>query len=118
MTAAERATTDDIPDEEDAIKAVPLRHPGRWIGAAIVLLLLALFVYGAATNGNYHWDTYRSYLFDKRISTGDWNTLQLTFWAMVLGVVLGVVIAVMRLTPNPVLKAAAWGYLWVFRGTP
>jgi polar amino acid transport system permease protein len=102
----------------EVIKAVPLRHPGRWITAALVIVLLGLFVYGAATNANYHWDTYRAYLFDRRISTAAWNTLQLTFWAMVLGVALGVVLAVMRLTPNPVLTWAAWGYLWIFRGTP
>jgi polar amino acid transport system permease protein len=102
----------------EVIKAVPLRHPGRWISAALVIVLLGLFVYGAATNTNYHWDTYRAYLFDRRISTAAWNTLQLTFWAMVLGVALGVVLAVMRLTPNPVLTWAAWGYLWIFRGTP
>jgi polar amino acid transport system permease protein len=102
----------------EVIKAVPLRHPGRWISAALVVALLGLFVYGAATNANYHWDTYRTYLFDRRISTAAWNTLQLTFWAMVLGVSLGVVLAVMRLTPNPVLTWAAWGYLWIFRGTP
>jgi polar amino acid transport system permease protein len=102
----------------EVIKAVPLRHPGRWISAALVIVLLGLFVYGAATNTNYHWDTYRAYLFDRRISAAAWNTLQLTFWAMVLGVALGVVLAVMRLTPNPVLTWAAWGYLWIFRGTP
>ncbi|HET6877056.1 MAG TPA: amino acid ABC transporter permease [Jatrophihabitans sp.] len=84
----------------------------------IVLGLLALFVYGAATNVDYHWDTYRQYLFDKRISLGSWVTLQLTFWAMVIGIVLGVVLAVMRMTSNPVLKSVAWVYLWIFRGTP
>src|SRR5215831_21352601 len=87
----------------EIIRAVPLRHPGRWVSAALVIVLLGLFVYGAATNANYHWDTYRAYLFDRRISTAAWNTLQLTFWAMVLGVALGVVLAIMRLTPNPVL---------------
>jgi polar amino acid transport system permease protein len=114
---SKEVTVESTPAAE-AIEAVPLRHPGRWVGAAIVALLLALFVYGAATNGNYHWDTYRAYLFDRRISTAAWNTLQLTFWAMVIGVSLGVVLAIMRLTPNPVLTWAAWGYLWVFRGTP
>jgi polar amino acid transport system permease protein len=116
MTSVEKAVEPAPPAE--AIKAVPLRHPGRWIGATIVLVLIALFVYGAATNGNYHWDTYRAYLFDKRISTAAWNTLQLTFWAMVLGVGLGIVLSIMRLSPNPVLTWAAWGFLWIFRGTP
>src|SRR6266498_16139 len=116
MTSLEK-TVEPAPPAE-GIKAVPVRHPGRWIGATIVLVLIALFVYGAATNGNYHWDTYRAYLFDRRISTAAWNTLQLTFWAMALGVGLGVVLAIMRLSPNPVLTWAAWGFLWVFRGTP
>jgi polar amino acid transport system permease protein len=116
MTSVEKAVEPAPPAE--AIKAMPLRHPGRWIGATIVLVLIALFVYGAATNGNYHWDTYRAYLFDKRISTAAWNTLQLTFWAMVLGVGLGIVLSIMRLSPNPVLTWAAWGFLWIFRGTP
>jgi polar amino acid transport system permease protein len=110
--AAAPASTDH------AIHAVPLRRPGRWIAAAVILLLIVLFVYGAATNTNYEWDTYRQYLFDKRISTGAWVTIQLTFWAMLLGIVLGIVLAVMRLTGNPVLQSVAWIYLWIFRGTP
>lgn len=103
---------------EHAIHAVPLRHPGRWIAAVVILLLIVLFVYGAATNTNYEWDTYSKYVFDKRISSGAWVTIQLTFWAMLLGVVLGIVLAVMRLTRNPVLQTVAWVYLWIFRGTP
>jgi polar amino acid transport system permease protein len=84
----------------------------------VVLAILALFVYGAATNDRYQWETYGNYLFDQRISTGALVTIQVTFWAMLLGIALGVVLAVMRLTPNPVLQSAAWLYLWVFRGTP
>jgi len=104
--------------EGELIEAVPLRRPGRWVAAVVVLILLALFVYGAATNKNYQWDTYGSYLFDKRIEKGALATLQLTIYAMIIAVVLGVILAVMRLSPNPVLRAAAWGYLWIFRGTP
>ena len=37
---------------------------------------------------------------------------------MVVAIVLGVLLAVMRLSPNPILKSVAWVYLWVFRGTP
>jgi polar amino acid transport system permease protein len=106
------------PADDQLIEAVPLRRPGRWVAAAIVLILLFLFVYGAATNKNFQWDTYRSFLFNTRIEKGVWVTIQLTVYAMLIAIVLGVVLAVMRLSPNPVLRSAAWGYLWIFRGTP
>ncbi|MDR3660314.1 MAG: amino acid ABC transporter permease [Mycobacterium sp.] len=101
-----------------AIHAVPLRHPWRWVGAAAIVVLAGLFIYGAATNRAYDWDTYLKYLFDERVSAAAWNTLQLTVYAMVIGLVLGVVLAVMRLSPNPVFRTVAWVYLWIFRGTP
>ena len=101
-----------------AIDAVPLRHPWRWVGAVAIIGLVGLFLYGAATNPAYGWATYRKYLFDHRVSDAAWNTLQLTFWAMLLGLVLGVILAVMRLSPNPILNSVSWVYLWIFRGTP
>jgi polar amino acid transport system permease protein len=102
----------------ETIAAVPLRRPGRWVAAVVIIVVIALFVYGAATNDRYYWQTYSKYLFDQRISEGAWVTIQLTFWAMLLGIVLGVLLAVMRLTPNPLLQGVSWLYLWVFRGTP
>jgi polar amino acid transport system permease protein len=101
-----------------AIDAVPLRHPGRWVGAGVIVVLVGLFLYGAATNPAYGWATYTKYLFNERILLGVWNTLQLTVYAMALGVVLGIVLSVMRLSPNPVFQAVAWVFLWIFRGTP
>jgi polar amino acid transport system permease protein len=101
-----------------AINAVPLRHPWRWVGAAVIIVVAGLFIYGAATNPAYGWSTYGDYLFNERILLGVFNTLQLTVYAMVLGVVLGVVLSVMRLSPNPVFGAVAWAFLWIFRGTP
>jgi polar amino acid transport system permease protein len=100
------------------INAVPLRHPWRWVAAIVIIILAALFIYGAATNQAYGWSIYRQYLFDPQILKGAWNTLQLTAWAMVLGVALGVVLAVMRLSPNPVFTSVSWVFLWIFRGTP
>jgi polar amino acid transport system permease protein len=102
----------------ELIQAVPLRRPGRLIAAALVLVLLALFIYGAATNSAYDWSTFGRYLFDQRVSQAAGITLSLTVLAMFFAIVLGVLLAVMRLSPNPVLKWVAWGYLWVFRGTP
>ena len=101
-----------------AIDAVPLRHPWRWVAAVVIVILLALFLYGAATNPLYGWPVFAEYLFNDRIITGVLNTLQLTVYSMVLAIALGVVLAVMRLSPNPVFKSVAWVYLWIFRGTP
>lgn len=106
------------PDAAAPIDAVPLRHPWRWVAAVVIVVLVVLFLYGVATNEAYGWPTYSKYLFDQRISEAAWNTLQLTIFSMVLALVLGVILAVMRLSPNPVFKAVAWVYLWIFRGTP
>ncbi|BBX16657.1 ABC transporter permease [Mycolicibacterium duvalii] len=100
------------------IDAVPLRHPWRWVAAAVIVVLLGLFLYGAATNDAYRWSTFWQYLFDDRIPSAIWYTLQLTVLSMVLAVILGVTLAVMRLSPNPVFRSVSWVYLWIFRGTP
>ncbi|RAV33544.1 amino acid ABC transporter permease [Corynebacterium heidelbergense] len=99
-------------------KAVPLRHPGRWIAAAIVLGLLAWFIISAAGNSAYEWGTFGQYLFDTRILAAAGHTILMTILAMALGVILGALIAVMRMSPNPVLQGVSWLFLWVFRGTP
>ena len=102
-----------------AIDAVPLRHPWRWVAAVVIVVLLALFLYGAATNDAYRWHIFAEYMFNERVlKVGLVNTLQLTVYSMVLAIALGVILAVMRLSPNPVFKSVAWVYLWIFRGTP
>ncbi|GAB2653727.1 amino acid ABC transporter permease [Gordonia jinhuaensis] len=116
MTATQTTHSEDV--EPEPIKAVPVRHPGQLIAAVIVAILVALFIYGAATNSAYEWPTYGQYLFDKRILSGAGYTLALTVLAMAIGVFLGVVLAIMRLSPNVVLRTVAWVYLWIFRGTP
>ncbi len=111
-------TTDVRSERPELIKAVPLRRPGRSLSAAVILVLLGLFLYGAATNSAYQWNLYARYVFDQRISQAALVTLWLTVIAMVAAVVLGVLLAVMRLSDNPVLRSLAWVYLWFFRGTP
>lgn len=86
--------------------------------AAVIVFSLFLFIYGAATNAAYDWDTYFQYLFDQRFWQAAGITLLLTVLSMVLGVTLGVILAVMRLTPNRIMQSVSWGYVWIFRGTP
>jgi polar amino acid transport system permease protein len=102
----------------DEIKAVPVRHIGRWIAAAIVLLLAAVVVYSMATNERFQWGVVGHYLFNARVLHGVRITLELTVIAMAIGIVLGVILAVMRLSPNPLVSGASWLYIWFFRGTP
>ena len=118
MSSAEQPVDADRGSAPELIKAVPLRHPGRAIAAVLVLVLLGLFGYGAATNSAYDWSTFGHYLFDKRVSQAAGVTLSLTVLAMLFAIILGVVLAMMRLSPNPVLRWVSWGFVWFFRGTP
>lgn len=100
------------------IEAKPLHHPGRWVLAAVLVALVVWFIIGAARNDAYGWDTYFQYLFDTRIATAALHTIAITVLAMLIGVAGGVLLAVMRMSPNPVFKTVAWVFLWIFRGTP
>ncbi|WP_343880257.1 amino acid ABC transporter permease, partial [Leifsonia poae] len=102
----------------EPIKAIKLRHPWRIFFAVVLLLLLVWFVIDAAQRDAYGWQYVGKYIFDKRISAAALVTLQLTIYSMIIGVILGLCLAVMRLSPNPVVKSIAWLYLWIFRGTP
>lgn len=106
------------PEGAGAIKAVPVRHTGRWVAAAIVLVLAVTIVHSVATNPRFEWGLVRHYFFSAPVLHGLRITLELTIIAMAVGIVLGVVLAVMRLSPNPLVSAASWFYIWLFRGTP
>ncbi|MFE3373633.1 amino acid ABC transporter permease [Streptomyces sp. NPDC059173] len=114
------ATTLDTrhaPAEEDPT-VVPVRHYGRWVAALAAVLALAGLAGSLATNANLHWDIIGDYLFAGLIFDGLVTTLWLTIAAMALGLSLGTVIAVMRLSSNPVLHSLSSLFVWAFRGTP
>jgi polar amino acid transport system permease protein len=102
----------------EEIKAVPVRHPGRWIATAVLLFVLLAVADSVATNPRFEWGVVGDYLFSDRILRGLVVTLELTVIAMAIGIVLGVVLAVMRLSPNPLVSGTSWVYIWFFRGTP
>jgi polar amino acid transport system permease protein len=100
------------------IVAVPVRHPGRWVAAGVLLVLGAMLVHSLITNPAWRWDVVWRFLFTDRVLSGLLITIELTVYSMVIGVVLGIVIAVMRLSDNPIVSTVAWAYAWFFRGTP
>src|SRR3954463_10700545 len=106
------------PVRPDEIKAIPVRRPGRWIAAAIVLVFGAALVKSVATNPRFQWGIIGHYFTSTRILQGLITTLELTVLCMSIGIVIGIVLAVMRLSPNPLLSGTSWLYIWFFRGTP
>lgn len=102
----------------DEIKAIPVRHPGRWAGGLAIAFLTYAVAVSVAENKNFGWSVVGHYMTDARILRGLLLTLELTASAMAIGVVLGIVLAVMRLSPNPLVAGASWVYIWFFRGTP
>jgi polar amino acid transport system permease protein len=102
----------------EQIRAVPVRHPGRWVAAAVIAVLLAMFVHMLVTNPVFQWGFMADNMFSPAVLRGARTTLVMTVLAMVLGIVLGIVLAVMRLSPNPVVSGAAWAYVWFFRAIP
>ncbi|MEU5041567.1 amino acid ABC transporter permease [Streptomyces griseorubiginosus] len=100
------------------LEVVPLRNYGRWIAAAVSLTALAGLIGSLAKNDNLHWDVVGDYLFADLIFDGLGTTVWLTAAAMALGLGLGTLIAVMRLSSSPVLRGIAGAFVWVFRGTP
>jgi polar amino acid transport system permease protein len=110
----------------EAIKAVPVRHPGRWVMIAVLAVLAAMFLHLIFTNTNFRWsfvflhyaEGKRGVMFTEPVLNGLKGTLVLTVVAMVIGIVLGVIVAIMRLSPNRILSSVAWVYTWFFRAVP
>ena len=112
------SSTDRDVRSSEPLDAVPVRHPGRWVAVALLAVLAAMFVHTVLTNDNFRWNVVGSYLFSGPVLNGLGNTLVLTVISMVIGIVGGILLAVMRLSPNPILSSVAALYIWVFRGTP
>jgi len=101
------------------IDAVPVRHPGRWVAIAVLALIVAMIANLLITNSAFEWDFVRQAMIQSPVINGLLvGTLLGTALAMLVGVAFGVVLAVMRLSDNPVLRYSAWVYTWFFRAIP
>ena len=126
------------------LQVVPVRHYGRWLTMALVAVAAAMLIntllskvptgleecHQAIVNGHAHqvcastmrwrffWDVVGNYIFDASLFRGLWLTLELTVCAMAIGITLGVITAVMRMSPNRIVSSSAWLFTWFFRGTP
>ncbi|MFJ8587325.1 amino acid ABC transporter permease [Streptomyces sp. NPDC093595] len=99
-------------------RIVPRRRVGRRVTAAVALLAFAMVVNSVVRNDAFQWDVVGRYFTSAAVLDGLLLTLWLTAVVMVLGFLLGIPLAVMRLSGNPVLRTLSWGYVWIFRSTP
>lgn len=97
---------------------MPRRNVGRWITAGLALLLFAMVLNSVVRNDAFQWSVVGQYFTTSAVLDGLLLSLWLTAVVMVLGFLTGTVLAVMRLSGNPVLRTLSWGYIWIFRSTP
>ncbi len=88
------------------------------MAALVILFLLYAVAVSLTTNKRFGWSVVRHYLTAPQILHGLVVTLELTVTSMAIGIVFGTILAIMRLSPNPLVSGASWVYIWFFRGTP
>lgn len=91
---------------------------GRWVCWIVVLIVGANFLWLVATNPNFEWRVVLQWFTEASVLKGLQVTLGLTLVSMVLGTLLGLLLAVWRLSENRLLSSLASLYIWFFRGTP
>ena len=89
-----------------------------WVAAVLLLLAVGGLIVQVARSRNVRWSAIGTYLFDPTVIAGVRLTLVFTVLSMLLGIVIGIVLAFMRLARNPVLANLSHLYIWFFRGTP
>ena len=101
-----------------APRVVPLRHPWTWLASVAVVAIAGGVLFSVATNPAFEWPVVAEYMLNGQILLGLARTLELTVIAMAIGLLLGTVLAVMRLSANRLLSTLAWVYIWFFRSVP
>jgi polar amino acid transport system permease protein len=106
-------------DRPGLIEARPVRHPWRWVAIGVIAVLTAMMVNLIFTNPAFEWSFVFQAMFQSPVLRGMYiGTLLITVLAMTVGVLGGVLTAVMRLSDNPILSGVAWVFTWFFRGIP
>jgi polar amino acid transport system permease protein len=95
-----------------------VRAGGRWLVRIVILVLLAMFVHLLLTAKSLQWGVVANYLTASNIIAGLIRTIYLTIIAMVAGIVIGTIVALMRRSRSALISGTASTYIWFFRGTP
>jgi polar amino acid transport system permease protein len=102
----------------DVAAARPRIRPLRWVAGVVLLVLVAQFAWFLVTNPRFEWPVVGKYLFDPNVLRGLGMSLLLTVIVMLLGSVLGVLLAAGRLSGFRPVAWACGGYVTIFRSIP
>jgi len=106
-------------DRPGLIEARPIRHPWRWVAVAAIAVIVAMMISSFLTNDRWDFSLAAQIMVQQPVINGLLRgTIFGTVGAMLLGVSLGILIAIMRLSDNPVLHGVASVYTWFFRAIP
>ncbi|WP_234332126.1 amino acid ABC transporter permease [Streptomyces sp. NRRL S-87] len=117
-SAAPPGAADAPAPSPPAQRVLPLRRPGRWAAAALVLVVVAQIGHGLVTNPFFQWDRFPYWFVRPVVVDGLLITLQVAALSGLFGLAGGIALALARLSANPVLRAVSWTYVWLFRSVP
>jgi polar amino acid transport system permease protein len=103
------------PDPSNVVRS---KHPGRIVVGILCTVALAGFIYTLATNPHISWPDVIYYLTFPKILDGIAVTLELSVISTIVGLTIGVALAIMKLSANPIAVLLSNLYIWFFRGTP
>lgn len=119
MTATTTAPPEVGEERPGRIQATPVRHPWRWVTIAVLAVLALMFLNMVIFNPAFNWPFVFEAMNQSPVLEGFWKgTVLVTIFSMIFGVALGVILAIMRLSDNPILKGVSWLYTWFFRAIP
>lgn len=106
-------------DRPGLISARPVPHPGRWVALVVIAIVVAMMISSWVTNPRWNFPVAFQVMIQSPVLEGVVKgTILGTVGAMILGVGIGIPIAVMRLSTNPVLSGVAFVFTWFFRAIP
>jgi polar amino acid transport system permease protein len=116
------ATATDGPRPRGDLSSVPqIVEPvriGHWFGLAAAAAVIAWIGYQILVNPGFEWDVVGRYMFSPSVLGGVAMTIELTALVMAIGIVIGMFIALLRLSGDPLMTFCAHAFIWFFRGIP
>ena len=108
------------PSAPVAGRVVIVRRPpfGQWAGGVALAVFAAWVVFQLVTNAGFEWPVVAAFMLDRSVLAGLQTTCVLTVLVMLIGVAVGLVLAMLTLSGGGVGALGAGLYIWFFRGTP